>query len=98
MELLPPKDSAARPVELPSQQLGFRLCVVAPVDSWVVNQTRNTGGHVYEGTAVGAAGLEQQYTQIRSRRESIGESTSGRACACDDVVVYGLNRWHQAPP
>src|SRR5438094_5111006 len=80
---------SARLEHLPAVQSRFRLGLVHPVDGFFLEQFSIAERHVDPEIVILRSGLQQQHGMFAVGAQAIGEHTSGRAGADDDVVEFG---------
>ena len=80
---------SARLEHLAAVQSRLRLGLVHPVDGFFLEQFSVAERHVDPEVAVLRSGLQQQHGVLAVGAQAIGEHTSGRAGADDDVVEFG---------
>ena len=80
---------SARLEYLPAVQSRLRLGLVHPVDGFFLEQFSVAERDVDPEIAILRSGLQQQHGMFAVGAQAIGEHTSGRAGADDDVVEFG---------
>ena len=80
---------SARLEHLPAVQSRFRLGLVHPVDGFFLEQLSVAERHVDPEIGILRSGLQQQHGMFAVGAQAIGEHTSGRAGADDNVVEFG---------
>ncbi|MNF68860.1 hypothetical protein D3C84_507270 [compost metagenome] len=81
-------------VNAPAVEVGLRLGFVAPVVLLGVHRDRECARHLDHYALVTAAEFQDQHRGGRVFAQAVGQHTTCRACANDDVVVFLRSHGH----
>ena len=82
---------AARIGEGAAIEAGLGHGLEHPVGTRIANGEEVADRDVEPDPVIGAAGLQQEDTVFSGSGKAVGDNAAGRACADDDVVIFGLH-------